>query len=73
MVFDLPITKFESKVFKFERLYPLSLVEVSKSPKILGPKVFLDQNKILGTQKILGPKQNFGNTKNFETKTIVCL
>ena len=53
--------KFESILFSLERLYPMSLVEVSKS------------KKNIGSEKNFGSKRNFGSTKNFGSKTIVCL
>ena len=64
------LTRLESKD-SLERLYPLSLVEVFKSQKILGPKKIVGPKKLLdhikcgfieivGPKKILGPKNILG-------------
>ena len=61
------LTSLKSKVYRFKRLYPSSLLEVSKTEKMLGLKFFLGQQKKawgkkLGPKKILG-QQNFGSKK----------
>ena len=53
------LTRLESTVFSLKRLYPLSLLGVSKVEKIIGsqkkiwPEEILDQNEILGPQNFL--------------------
>ena len=51
-----PNLSLKSKVFSFERLYPLSLVEVSKTQRILGPRKILGPKKLL-VQKRCGSKK----------------
>ena len=66
------LTRLDSKVFSLKRLYPSSLIEVSKS-KILGPKkIWVWQNfwskKIFGFKTFLGPNKIFCSKINFVKK-----
>ena len=70
----LVLTRLDSKVFSLKRLYPPSLVEVSKS-KILGQKKIWDLNKNFGSEKKFPKKfwvwkfffglKKFGSKQNF--------
>ena len=54
------LTSLRSKVYSFKKLYPSSLLEVSKTEKMLGLKFFWGQQKLWGQKilikKILGQK-----------------
>ena len=74
---NMNIKRLMSKVFSF-RLYPLSLVEVSKSQKNWLRIKFVSKENIgsernLGSQKILGPKQLWVRIKILGPKQILGL
>ena len=60
------LARLESKVFSLER----SLVEVSKSQKILGKTKILGMKKILGQKEILGLQKYWVPEKNYGSKKI---
>ena len=74
------VTRLESKVFSFKRLYPSFPVEFSKSQlnkwvrKNFGLEKIIDLKKNFGPQKIVGPKkmleQNCGYKKLLALKKI---
>ena len=65
------LTRLESTVLSLKRLYPLSLLEVSKSQKVLGHKKKFGLMKIFGHKEILGPQIFFGPKQLWVKKYLI--